>query len=60
MQNPHVCLHPEDNAEEIDAKILRFLKFPTSPVNPSDWFLNQFSAIEQTRVLVRLAASLAE
>jgi glycosyltransferase involved in cell wall biosynthesis len=55
---PHVCVYPEDDAGEVDRKVLRLLSMPTEPVKPNAWFEHQFDAIEQARSLAGIVTKL--
>jgi hypothetical protein len=48
---PHLLIH---EGAEPDGALLEFLKLPSGPVRPSEWFLEQFSATTQSRVLAEL------
>jgi len=51
---PHTCLHFGDTEEQVDAKLLRFLRQPSSVHPPSPWFFENFDAHRQTAVLATL------
>jgi glycosyltransferase involved in cell wall biosynthesis len=51
---PYVCLYPDDEAEVRDQKLLRALRFPSTPVRFSAWFETQFNAEYQARQLASL------
>lgn len=48
---PYVCLYESDPPEEVDRKVLEFLKLPTDPVPASEWFRKEFDAVRQTEKL---------
>jgi glycosyltransferase involved in cell wall biosynthesis len=49
----HTILSP-GSPEEIDGRLLEFLRYPTEPSTPSDWFVEQFNARSQSEMLARL------
>ena len=51
---PYVCIYPDEEAEERDRKLLRALRFPSTPVRFSAWFETQFNAEYQARQLASL------
>ena len=48
---PYQCLHPEDPPERLDAGVLDFLKLPSDPVAPNEWFWRQFDPQAQVLML---------
>lgn len=48
---PYRSIYPEDPPQEVDAKMLEFLALPSDPVNPSNWFGEQFNARRQAQTL---------
>jgi len=52
----HTLLSPGP-VDEIDARLMDFLRYSTESLPPSDWFTRNFNAVEQTE---RLAALLKE
>ena len=55
---PHVSIFDTDTEEEVDGKVLSFFRLPTDAVPPSEWFRREFDAVEQTRTLQAILASL--
>lgn len=51
---PHVSIYPASPAEDIDGRVLKFLRLPPDPVRASDWFWQDFDCTAQTRVLANL------
>ncbi len=51
---PHACIYPGSPAEEIDRRVLDFLRLPTDPVRASDWFWENFDCTAQTRVMASI------
>lgn len=51
---PHVCLYSGDDPQTADRKVLAFLRMPSTPATPSDWFRTTFNAEEQTKALARI------
>jgi glycosyltransferase involved in cell wall biosynthesis len=51
---PHAALYPEDSADEIDRKVMLFMRLPSEPVIASEWFWKEFSAIRQAWELAPL------
>lgn len=52
----YTCIYPDDTAEQIDQKVLNFLRLPTEPLRARSWFWETFSAVAQTRELEELMA----
>jgi hypothetical protein len=48
---PHACIYPGSPAEEIDRRVLDFVRLPSDPVRASDWFWENFDCTRQTRTL---------
>lgn len=49
----YVCLHRETDAEA-DRKLIDFLRLPTDPLPPSQWFLDTFDGERQAETLAAL------
>ena len=54
----HVCLYPDEPAEEIDAKVLRFLAMPSAAEKASDWFHEEFDGRRQVEALSKILKGL--
>ena len=50
----HICLHPADDPDTADRKVLEFLRLPVSPVPYSMWFQNNFNAAVQASQLASI------
>src|SRR5581483_980846 len=44
---PHVCVYGDDGPDVADRKMLEFLRLPSTPAAPSEWFRTNFNAEEQ-------------
>ena len=55
---PYVSVYLDDTDDRVDEKLTAFLRFPTDPVEPSSWFLQNFDGREQTGTLAGLLDSL--
>ncbi len=51
---PHACIYPGSPAEEIDRRVLEFLRLPSDPVRASDWFWENFDCTAQTKLLASI------
>jgi len=51
---PFACLYHADPDEEIDRKLLEFLRHSPDPVAPSAWFLEKFDGRNQAYAFARL------
>ncbi len=51
---PHACIYPGSPSEEIDRRVLDFLRLPADPVRASDWFWENFDCTAQTRTLASI------
>ena len=47
----YVCMNEQMNAEECDARLLEFLRLPTTPVALTERFLTEFNGRDQARRL---------
>jgi hypothetical protein len=54
----YCCIYPDTAQDQVDKQILSFLNLPTTPVVPSDWFLDQFDARAQTKELASMLQDL--
>lgn len=57
---PHVCIYGDDEAATADQKLLEFLRLPTSPTPPSEWFRTNFNAEEQTKKLAEIVDAVSK
>jgi glycosyltransferase involved in cell wall biosynthesis len=48
---PQVCVYPDEPREEVDGKILAFLRMPNTPVAANEWFAANFNAERQAEQL---------
>jgi glycosyltransferase involved in cell wall biosynthesis len=48
---PHVCIYHSDPEPEMDRKLVQFLQMPSTPVAPTQAFVDQFNGRTQTGVL---------
>ncbi len=51
---PYVCLYHHDPDALVDQKLLGFLRLPSRPVSPSDWFVEQFDGRRQAGKIAAL------
>jgi len=51
---PYVPVHPTETADVIDQKVLSFLSLDVKPVQPNEWFRQQFDGRSQAQTLARL------
>ncbi|MBZ5580622.1 MAG: glycosyltransferase [Acidobacteriia bacterium] len=56
---PHVCIHPGDPPDAVDAKLLQFFRLPSTPVRFNAWFEDLFEAKRQAAQLDSIIDSLA-
>jgi len=55
---PHSCVYPDDVPGDVDKKLLTFLRHSSEPVRPSQWFQDNFTAVEQAKYLDRVISLL--
>lgn len=55
---PYVGLYAGDPPGEIDRRLLRFLEFPNTPVQPSEWFQQTFDGRLQAKTLASIIEGL--
>ena len=55
---PYVCMCSDDAPEVIDAKLVEFLRLPSTPVPYSDWYRNNFNAEHQAQQLAAIVESI--
>lgn len=51
---PHVCLYPDAGPGENEARLVRYLGLPSTPVQPSRWFLEKFDVTRHAESLMRI------
>jgi hypothetical protein len=51
---PNTLVHPQDSPGQIDAKVEAFLRLPSEPVRPSEWFYETFDGERQVQALARI------
>ena len=56
---PYVALYAGDPAHEIDRRVAHFLELPSTAVEPSGWFQDNFNSRLQTRALAAIIESVA-
>jgi glycosyltransferase involved in cell wall biosynthesis len=52
------CLYPDDPESLLDAKVISFLRFSTTPVIASPWFWNEFDGRVHAQTLARILGRL--
>lgn len=52
------AVYPDLPHNEMDARVLRFLRLPPDSVSPNDWFLNEFDGRRQAKALSAMIESL--
>ncbi len=50
----HVCIYADDSQNATDAKLLEFLRMPTTPASPNEWFQSNFDASHQAEQLAKI------
>lgn len=51
---PYVSIHPTEQAQTIDGKVLSFFSLDITPTQPNSWFWQQFDGRRQAQVLAQL------
>jgi len=54
---PHRCVHPPDSAKHIDDTVSEFLRLPSNPIAPAEWFCRHFDSRGQVAMLRDLLES---
>ena len=55
---PYVCLHPDDDMQSFDRKLLEYLRLPSQATHYNEWFQQNFNAEYQARQLASIFESL--
>lgn len=54
---PYACLYHRDADSVVDQKVMAFLRLPSDPASPSEWFHEQFDGRRQVRKIAGLLNS---